>query len=106
MALEISEFILVVFPAYPTVWIIWTVYWLKEPGSCVSVLYISLIKEPDCLFEVRARRIVRRACLYLVSLTLFWGLTLSLSLWLDHAVSALEEDAPAPLWLQHDVKRI
>ena len=28
-----------------------------------------------------------------------------MSIWLDHAVSALVEDVPAPLWLQHYVKR-
>ena len=63
------------------------------------------LKDPGCLLEVRARRIVCRACLYLISLSSFWGLSPSLSLWLDYAVSALLEDAPAPLWLQHYVKR-
>ena len=30
----------------------------------------------------------------------FWGISLSMYFWSDHAVSALVEDAPAPLWLQ------
>ena len=34
------------------------IYWLKVPGSCVSVLFTGHIKEPGCLFEVRARRIM------------------------------------------------
>ena len=75
--------------------------WLKVTGSCVSLLYTEYIKEPGCLFEIRAMRIVRRTCLHLISLSSFWWLSLSLALWSDHAVSALVEDAHAPLWLQH-----
>ena len=100
-ALEISEILFVVFPAISDR-VDCISIWLKVPGSCVSVLYTGHIKEPGCLFEIRARRTLqRRTCLYLMSLSPFWGLSLSLSLWSDHAVSALVEDAPAPLWLQH-----
>ena len=75
--------------------------WLKVSGSCVSVLYIGHIKKTGCLFEIRARRIVRRTCLYLMSLSSFWGLSLSMSLWSDQAVFALVKDARAPLWLHY-----
>ena len=66
--LEISEILYVVFSAYLTVWTISTA-WLKVQGSCVSVLYTEHNKEPGRLFEVRARRIERRTCLYLICLS-------------------------------------
>ena len=52
-ALEISESYLKYFPLYLTVWTV--KYWLKMPGSCVSMLYTGHVKEPDCQFKVRAR---------------------------------------------------
>ena len=71
--------------------------------SCVSVLYIGhILNEPGCLFEVTAMRIVRRACLYLISLSPLWWLSLSLV----PLVRSRVEDAPVPLWLQHNLKGI
>ena len=63
---------------------------------------LGTLKNQAVYLKVRARHTVRRACLYLISLSPFLGLSLSLSHWSDHAVSALVEDAHVPLWLQHN----
>ena len=99
---EISEILFVVFPAISDHADRKLSIWLKVTGSCVSVLYTGHIKEPGCLFKVRARRIVCRTCMYLIFLSPFWVGFLSVCL--SHC--ALVEDAPAPLWLQHYVKRL
>ena len=66
----ISEIIFVVFPAISDRLDCISI-WLKAPWSCVSVLHTGHIKEPCCLFEIRARRTLqRRTCLYQMSLSL------------------------------------
>ena len=64
--------------------------WLKVPENCVSVLYTRHIKEPDCLFEVKARQMPDMPVLKIFSL--FLGLSLRMTLWSYHAVSAQVEN--------------
>ena len=80
--------------------------WFYRGDRCISVLYTGHVKEPDCLFEVRARHTTLDMSVSNVSMSLFYGLSLSLSLWSDHSVSTLVEDASASLWLQYYVKRL
>ena len=66
----------------------------------ISVLYTEHIIEACCLFEVKVRRIVHGACLYLMPLYLPSGAFLSVC----PCCICTVDDAPAPLWLQHNVE--
>ena len=84
--------------------------WVLVKGAgklCVGAVHRVPGKKTGNLFDVRARCIVHRSYLYLSSLSHVRGfLSLSLSLWSDHAVSALVDDTSASLRLQPNCKRL
>ena len=81
LALETSEILVIVdlFFAYLTMWTVWLLF-KGARKVCTCAIINWYIKEPGCLFEERAKSIMRGMAISKFSLSVL-GISLSLSLW-------------------------